>query len=404
MQTTLEQSGNLAMLDAACPVCQAQNSKPFIAIRQVPVHCNVLWATREEALNVPRGDILLSFCSSCGHVFNLTFDPALMEYTQQYENSLHFSPHFQRYAKALATRLIADYDLHQKDIVEIGSGKGEFLTLLCRLGANRGVGFDPGYVPDPERGGHDLPITFVQDFYSERYVNYPADLICCRHVLEHIPDPRNFIATVRQAVGARRHTVVFFEVPNVLFMLRDLSIWDIIYEHCAYYSSSSLAYLFQTCGFVVLQLQAAFGGQFLAIEARLADQSPSMIPIDGTSLEQLRQDVATFATNYRQKVETWGRRLAEWAHTGQRVVVWGAGSKGVTFLNVIEACDQIEYVVDLNPRKHGKYVAGSGQQIVAPVFLRDYHPDVVIVMNPLYINEIQQMMCDLGLKADVAGV
>ncbi len=404
MHATLEQSGQTATLDTTCPVCQARDSMAFIDIRQVPVHCNVLWTTRAEAFSVPRGDILLGFCPHCGHVFNLTFDPALVEYTQRYENSLHFSPHFQRYAEALATRLIAAYDLRQKDIVEIGSGKGEFLALLCRLGANRGVGFDPSYVPDPELEGYDHQVTFVQDFYSERYADYPADLICCRHVLEHIPTPRDFIANVRRAVGSRRHTVVFFEVPNVLFMLRDLSIWDIIYEHCAYYSSSSLTYLFQVCGFAVLRLQPAFGGQFLAIEARLADQPLSMTHVGGESLEQLHQDVAAFATNYREKVETWNHRLVECAHTGQRVVVWGAGSKGVTFLNVLQARDQIEYVVDLNPRKHGKYVAGSGQQIVAPAFLCDYQPDVVIVMNPLYMNEIQQMTHDLGLKADVVGV
>lgn len=190
----------------------------------------------------------------------------------------------------------------------------------------------------------------------------------------------------------------------MLFMLRDLSIWDIIYEHCAYYSSNSLAYLFQACGFEVLQLQATFGGQFLALEARLADQPLSMTHVGGESLEQLHRDVAAFAANYREKVETWSHRLAEYARAGQRVVVWGAGSKGVTFLNVLQARDQIEYVVDLNPRKHGKYVAGSGQQIVAPAFLRDYQPDVVIVMNPLYMNEIQQMTHDLGLRTEVIGV
>ncbi len=404
MQVTLGQSAQPATLDATCPVCHARDSTAFIDIRQVPVHCNLLWATRAEAFHVPRGDILLGFCPHCGHVFNLMFDPALMEYTQQYENSLHFSPHFQRYAETLAARLIADYDLRQKDIVEIGSGKGEFLALLCRMGANRGMGFDPSYVPDPALEGYDQQVTFVQDFYSERYADYPADLICCRHVLEHIPTPRDFIANVRRAVGSRRHTVVFFEVPNVLFMLRDLSIWDIIYEHCAYYSSNSLAYLFQACGFEVLQLQATFGGQFLALEARLADQPLSMTHVGGESLEQLHRDVAAFAANYREKVETWSHRLAEYARAGQRVVVWGAGSKGVTFLNVLQTRDQIEYVVDLNPRKHGKYVAGSGQQIVAPAFLRDYQPDVVIVMNPLYMNEIQQMTYDLGLRTEVIGV
>ena len=68
--------------------------------------------------------------------------------------------------------------------------------------------------------------------------------------------------------------------------------------------------------------------------------------------------------------------------------MWGAGSKGVTFLNMIDSRYQIEYVIDINPRKHGKYIPGTGQKIVSPEFLREYIPDIVIVMNLIYENEI----------------
>lgn len=381
-----------------CPVCHSSDIAAFIEISRMPVHCNLLWPTREEAIGAPRGDMHLAFCPHCGHVFNTAFDPALMEYTQQYENSLHFSPRFQRYANELATRLIAQYDLRNKDIVEIGSGKGEFLALLCDLGDNRGFGFDPSYVPDPtaEAGGR---VTFVQDFYSERYTYYRADLVCCRHVLEHIPSPRDFAGNVRRAVGDRRDTVVYFEVPNALFMLRDLSVWDFIYEHCSYFCAGSLTHLFAASGFRVQRIAEEFGGQFLAIEALPATGPVSAERWDG--LEQMIRDVAVFADSYHQKVTTWQQHLEEFAHTRQRVVLWGAGSKGVTFLNTIEARDRVEYVVDINPRKQGMYVAGSGQPIVPPAFLQDYRPDVVIVMNPLYVNEIRQTIAGFGLDIKV---
>jgi hypothetical protein len=60
---------------------------------------------------------------------------------------------------------------------------------------------------------------------------------------------------------------------------------------------------------------------------------------------------------------------------------------------------QIKYAVDINPRKQGMYVPGSGQQIVRPEFLRDYQPDVIVVMNPIYRHEIQQLTKKLGLTA-----
>jgi hypothetical protein len=85
-------------------------------------------------------------------------------------------------------------------------------------------------------------------------------------------------------------------------------------------------------------------------------------------------------------------------------VVWGAGSKGVTFLNIFRDLQAVTLVVDVNPRKQGKFVAGSGQQIVAPDLLRDYQPDVVLVMNALYLNEICDMLAALSVTATVESV
>jgi ABC-type Fe3+-hydroxamate transport system substrate-binding protein len=89
------------------------------------------------------------------------------------------------------------------------------------------------------------------------------------------------------------------------------------------------------------------------------------------------------------------------AAAGQRVGIWGTGSKGVTFLNSVPAARQIAYAVDINPRKQGMFVAGSGQKIVSPAFLVAYQPDVVIIMNPNYEAEISNQLAALGVTASV---
>lgn len=387
-------------LSAACPVCQSSATRDLIEMTQVPAHCNLLWPTPEGAVSVPRGDIRLSFCSDCHHVFNRSFDPALMAYTQDYENSLHFSAHFQQFATALAQGLIERYDLHDKDIVEIGAGKGDFLIMLCEMGSNRGVGFDPSYVPGAARET-TAAVDFILDFYSEKYTDYKADFIACRHVLEHIQDPDAFIANVRRAVNNRSETIVYFEVPNVLFTLRDLGIWDIIYEHCAYFSPYSLAQVFQQNGFRTLAVTPVFGSQFLTIEAALKGRRPDLWQPDQQDRRRMVQDVAAFADSFNQKVSLWQSRLADMAAAGQKAVVWGAGSKGVTFMNTLKAGKVIEYVVDINPRKQGMHVAGAGQKIVPPEFLRTYQPDVVIIMNANYKDEIGRAVTDLGVTAEI---
>ncbi len=391
-------------MEIICTICSSTDVSVFIEISQVPVHCNLLWLTRAEAIQAPRGDIRLGFCKACGHIFNLSFDPNCMEYNQEYENSLHFSPRFQKYAKSLATQLVDRYSLYDKDIIEIGCGRGDFLVMLCKLGGNRGIGFDPSYVQEGSRNMTKEEITFIRDFYSKHYAKYKADIICCRHVLEHIQSPYDFLTKLRHAIGKRFSTVVFFEVPNVGFTLRDQGIWDIIYEHCSYFSISSLARLFNSCSFNICNLSEAMEGQFLCIEALPSEGSVNSGGDYYGGLEGMAQNVAAFANRYRSKVETWQRELKKNKHLTKKAIVWGGGSKGVTFLNTLNVRDQIEYVVDINPYKHGKYVAGTGQEIVPPDFLREYRPNVIIVMNPVYVDEIQHTINNIGITPQVIAV
>lgn len=384
-----------------CPVCEATDVSLFIEIHQVPIHCNLLWPSSQEARQASRGDIWPGFCRNCGHIFNLAFKPELMEYTQAYENSLHFSPHFQEYARSLALHLIERYDLRGRDIIDIGCGKGDFLKLICKLGDNHGIGFDRSYVPEQDGEPVSEQVTFIQDFYSERYADCQADLICCRHVLEHIQFPLDFLGSIHHAMGDSGNTVIFFEVPNVMFTLRDLGIWDLIYEHCSYFSADSLAWLFRSYGFEVLDLAETYERQFLTIEAVYRPDLANSTAQTEDNLREMETLVVAFADNYRRKVDQWRRDLEQMAQAGRRVVAWGSGSKGVTFLNILETQDQIAYVVDINPRKQGMYVAGTGQKIVAPDFLAEYKPDVVIGMNPIYSREIQADLNRLGVTAEL---
>ncbi|PSN18087.1 methyltransferase, partial [filamentous cyanobacterium CCP5] len=118
-------------------------------------------------------------------------------------------------------------------------------------------------------------------------------------------------------------------------------------------------------------------------------------------LDKLQGTIAAFTRAFQTKIETWRRRLDQIAQQRQKTVVWGAGSKGVMFLNLLKDYELIEYAVDLNPRKTGKFIPGTGQAVVAPAFLEYYRPDLVIIMNPIYEAEIRQQCSDLGLYPDI---
>jgi SAM-dependent methyltransferase len=379
-------------------VCGAEDPSVFFAVGDLPVHCNVLWPSAGQARNAPRGDIRLAVCRTCGMIGNVAFAEKAVQYDVAYENSLHFSPEFERYATALADDLVARHALGGKTVLDIGCGKGDFLRLLCAGGRCHGIGVDASYEPTPET---NVPyLEFVRAPFRAGEPAIAADLITCRHVLEHIPEPRGFVAEIAGAAQRREQCVVFIEVPNVMYTLRDLGIWDIIYEHCLYFSEPPLTRLFQAAGIGVRCVRPAFGDQYLCLEAS-ANAPPRSAGSDPAEVIALAM---AFATHYRDKVAHWTGRLERWRSEGRRIAVWGSGSKGVTFLNTVARDGQVHAVVDINPRKQGRFVAGTAHCIVPPEALRESPPDFVLLMNPVYLDEVRSTLAQLGLAPDIETV
>ena len=362
----------------------------------MPVSIGVQWPSAETAKSCNRADLQLVFCSVCGFIWNRTFEPSQLEYSQRYDNSLDYSPVFRQYADSVARRLIDTYSIRRKHVIEIGCGKGNFLNLLCELGDNHGLGFDPSY--ERSRNQSVGRTRYIQDLYGPKYIDLRADLICCRHVFEHIQKPVEFLSLVREAIGDGGTTVVYFEVPNVRSVLEKLSMWDIIYEHCNYFSQESLRLIFERSGFEVVRWEECYGEQFVSLEAVINEAADEWSAPQ--EMSRLEATVASFADRVRTRTESWLALLERWRKEQARVVLWGAGAKSVTFLNLLGITDAIPYVVDINPHKQGQYLPGTGQKIVAPGFLKEFRPNKVVLMNPIYRHEIESQLAEVGIRAE----
>lgn len=378
-----------------CTVCGSHRLEKIYEAEAVPVFVNVLWPDFDRAVGCPKEDIRLALCLECGFIFNTSFDPDLLEYGEGYENTLHYSPRFQEYAEMLAGRLIEHYHLHGRRIAEIGCGKGDFLLMLCELGGNSGIGFDASYEERFDADGVGVDVRFVRDHFGVEHAPLTADLVISRQVLEHVPDPKDFLRLIRASVE-EHDTPCFFEVPNALHTIRNRFIWDIIYEHYAYFTPVSLSYLFFTAGFEVLEISEEFGGQYLT--AHVVPSGVEGVVSPPEEIEPLVRETLAFRDDYRRLIDSWHTRIAREV-SGKRAVLWGAGSKGVTFANLLDLGGKIPYIVDISPKKEGLYVAGSGQKIVPPRFLAEYKPDLVIVMNAIYEKEIREIVRKIGIDS-----
>ena len=386
--------------DEKCPNCDAVGLSLFYEVSNVPVHSCLMLSNAEDALDFPSGDVKLGFCDSCGFITNTEFDAKWSAYAPNYEDQQSFSPTFNKFAKELAQQLVDRYDLHNKSIVEIGCSKGDFLHLLCELGNNSGIGIDPSAVPGRVQSSAADRVTLIQDYYSEKYADKVGDFICCRHTLEHIQPTKEFVSTVRRSIGDRAVSVVF-EIPDTVRVLEDAAFEDIYYEHCSYFTPGSLARLFRSCGFEVTDLYRAYGDQYLLIDAKPIEGTSDKIHLLEDSPQEIADSVQKYIDQIGSKLEEWRDRLTTAQQSGKKTVVWGSGSKCVAFLTTLDTIDKIQYVVDINPHRHGKFIPGVGKQIMSPEFLKDYQPDVIIVMNEIYCDEIQAMLDEMGVKTEL---
>ncbi|MFN0090722.1 MAG: class I SAM-dependent methyltransferase [Acidimicrobiales bacterium] len=373
-------------------------TQPALALRGVPVFCNALLDDAESARRAPVGDIELRFSPDTGLLWNAAYDPALTAYSPAYENSLHFSPRFQDYAHRLARRLVAEHGLAGQQVVEIGSGSGEFLALLVEAGAGAGVGYDPSHEPGRSRAAGVTVHT--EPYPLERPVEAAA--VVCRHVLEHLAEPAELLDAVRASLGSRADAVLYLEVPDAGYLLEQLAVWDVIYEHRSYFAPVSLVCLVERAGFEVLRVGSDFGGQFLQLEARprVGGGGRGGGAPEPAALRRLGALVERFEEHVLRLLATERARLEELVADGP-TAVWGIGSKGVTYLSLMLAGAEVAYAVDVNPHKRGRYTPVTAHRVLAPDDLIGAPLAHVVVMNPHYRDEVAAMLRERGLHPEL---
>ncbi len=186
---------------------------------------------------------------------------------------------------------------------------------------------------------------------------------------------------------------IYLETPDIDWIVRKQAMEDVFYEHCSIFDKSSLGFGLASAGFDVIDVSYRFGGQYLWAHARVSHQASSLTKCAPT-------DLHTIATD--EVVADWRSRLKTLQHDAARVVVWGAGAKGMTFCQAVDPERKlIAALVDLNPNKHQRHIGASGHVVVGPMHLKALTPTHAIVVNPVYCAEIATELSRQGLKIEL---
>jgi SAM-dependent methyltransferase len=388
-------------MSPVCEACAEATLVPFADLGDIPVLCGVHWADADAAAASPVGRMVLAYCPSCAYVRNVAFDPELMVYDTTMDTNLHHSPAFQAFSADLVKHLADRFRLGGKRVLDVGCGQGEFLRELCHTAGCTGTGYDAMYAgaegPDPSG-------AVFHSGYAPRGAGLPAfDMVTSRHWFEHINDPYEFLADLRRQAGDRP-VHGYLEVPDAGYDLSTAG-WEVIYPHVSYFDAYPLVRIVERAGWRVEDTGTLFGGMFRFIEMSAnADGEPSGAyrPMPGAA-DRDRQlaAVTTFLQRHEAERAAWRTRIGELVDRGARPVLWGAGSRGVQFLTFADADKRLAGVVDVNPRKWGRYLPMTAHRVESPETLTALKPEAVIITNPSYRTEIAAQLRDLGVEAEL---
>lgn len=365
---------------------------------RVPLLQNRVYSTRESATAAQSASIDIVFDRQVGYAINAAFQSELATYDSGYDNSVP-SPQFMAYYDALADYLVCKYDLSQGKVYDIGCGKGTFLwRTAARYEEVRGVGIDPSYCgPESAFSGR---LVFINERFCRRHIveNDIPSILICRHVIEHIKRPEYFLSSIFDSVrGGKQRVPVFIEVPDFNWIVQNNAFWDLCYEHVNYFTPDALSRCITRAGAQVTRVTTAFGGQYIWAEANLNPRDRSggeVLPPDGTY--ELDRDI-----DFEAHLNACIQRVRQVASTHQ-IVIWGMATKGVMLsLHLLNAGLKVNYCVDINSQKQGKYTPVSGLEIIPPEELPQNKNYAVFCMNPNYMEEVEAACRALQIRGDI---
>ena len=384
-----------------CPICASGNASQLHAATGVPVFMNRIYESAAEARAAATGRLEILTCLDCGFGWNDAFDASLITYDAAYENDQMHSPAFLAHVEARARDVIAAVPEGEPiDILEVGCGQGRFMIEVARLAGARlrsAEGFDPAWRGKDGEGPGRCRIhkVYFDDSTAGR-LRFTPNVVVSRHTIEHIPNPRAFLGTVRSALGTVSRARMFLETPSLPWIVTHGAMQDLFYEHCSIFSDVAMTHALAASGFADCQVRHVFGDQYLWASATAAEPRSAPEPPRGHSTAA-NDRFARFVTHWHDRLET--------ARANGPVVVWGAGAKGVTFCLLVDPdCVLVDHVVDINPAKQDHYLGGSGLRIVSPAESFSRAPRTIFVMNPNYLDEIASMVRTAGSGATLIAV
>ena len=339
-----------------CIACGSHLLEPFYNPGTQPLAALNLPRSQDDATGAIRYPMNFHVCLACGHIFNVDFDVAMIPYEEDSNLMFNKGAGWIAHLKDVAYRLLADFDVKNKTIIDIGAGDGLFLEIIRDADYNnRCIAFEPGA---EARSCEAVGLETVVDYFIPKrdLAKYRPDVLVCRHVLEHLEKPREFVAEL--AYHAQQ-SLFLAEVPCIQKALDGGRFGDYLYEHVSNFTLPSFVNMMEVSGWFTMDVRTAYNDEVIVWVGQ--------------------PDKHSFQTPPKKPDCKTVRELLDYLLVSNKsAAFWGATGKGAAFLN---ACDVPSgyRVIDSDYRKDGRYVPGTGQLIEAPSNLWSDPVETIII-------------------------
>jgi len=322
-------------------------------------------------------------CSVCGLV-QLSNDP--VPYYKEVIRAVGFSEEMKKFRERQFAGFIKQHSLKGKKIIEIGCGRGEYLSILEKFGVDAyGLEYSEDAVRHCVENGIKAAKGFVEGSDC-RLEQAPFAAFFILSFLEHLPDPNATLVGIYNNLA--KGAVGLVEVPNFDMMLRKNLFAEFISDHLFYFTKDTLKAILELNGFEIIACKEIWHDYIISAVVRpVRDKT---LKASGGVKKAKSLDLTHFSkyqAKLQAEIEGYISRFKD-----KRVAIWGAGHQALTVMALANLSGKIKYVVDSALFKQGKFTPATHIKIVSPDALGQDPVDAVIVMAASYSDEVARII------------
>jgi SAM-dependent methyltransferase len=316
-----------------------------------------------------------------------------------------------KHCKTYTEKTIERFHLNERSqVIELASNDGYLLQYFIERNIPA-LGVEPA--TNIAKVAISKGIPTINEFFGRECAHKlvrqgkQADLIAANNVLAHVPDLNDFVAGIK--ILLKPQGVVTGEFQHLMRLMESNQFDTIYHEHFCYHTFTTIEKIFAANGLKLFDVEElpTHGGSLRIYAAHQDDDSH---PIGERAIDlKHRERAAGFTsidryTNFEEQVRETKRKLLEFLiavkRSGKTVVGYGAPGKGNTLLNYCGIrTDFLDYTVDRNPYKHGKFLPGTHIPIYPPSKIYETKPDYVLILPWNFKEEIMTQtigICEWG--------